>query len=87
MTDIPGGVAVNAKAPTHLLVIMADEHRTYMSIVHENEHVPYGKRSVRIPLSEKQRAMLEPRKVGVSKGRDVFEVVHDCWLEREEVLP
>jgi ACT domain-containing protein len=69
-------------APKVLTVIMADTQRTYISIVHENEHKPYGRRTVQIELTDEQRRQLEPRYTGnISPGAEQYEEVLYCWFE------
>lgn len=63
--------------------VLADTHRTYVAVVHENEHVPYRRRTVTIELTPEQVAQLAPRRVGVSQGADVYEETLTCWLENE----
>lgn len=64
-----------------LQVVMLDTHRTRMSIVHENEHIPYGRRLVTIELTEAQAAKLLPRKVGSECGNPIFEEIGEVWLD------
>lgn len=63
--------------------VLADTHRTYIALTHENEHVPYRRRTVTIELTPEQREQLKPRSVGVRLGTDVTEEVLTCWLENE----
>ncbi len=63
--------------------ILADTHRTYIAVVHENEHVPYRKRIVTIELTPEQLKAIEPRKVGVDRGKAVYEELLDVMLEIE----
>ena len=67
--------------PDTLTVIMADTMVTYVSLVHENEHRPYGRRTVQIELTEEQRRALAPRVTGSDGGTPTHEVPLDSWLE------
>ncbi len=62
--------------------ILADTHRTYVAIVHENEHVPYRKRIVTIELTPEQMEAIKPRKIGEMQGKEVYEELLDVILER-----
>jgi len=62
--------------------ILADTHRTYVAVVHENEHVPYRKRIVTIELTPEQMEVIKPRKVGEMQGKEVYEELLDVILER-----
>ena len=64
-----------------LTVVLADTWRTYMSVVHENEHRPYGRRTVQITLTPEQQEAIRPRKVRRGGGFEKYETVLDCWLE------
>lgn len=64
--------------------VLANTHRTYVAIVHENEHVPYRRRTVTIELTPEQVALLEPRVVGIDGGKEVYEEHLACWLENEK---
>ena len=69
---------------TVLRVVMLDTWRTHCAHVHENDHVPYGRRLVSIELTPEQLAMIEPRKLGVDCGQDRHEEVGEVWLEDVE---
>ena len=61
---------------------MANTWRTHMSIVHENEHMPYTYRTVHIPLTDEQIEALANRPVvGMDRGLPVYEEVYNSWLE------
>ena len=64
-----------------LTVVLADTWRTYMSVVHENEHRPYGRRTVQITLTPEQQEAIRPQCVGQGGGVEKYELVLDCWLE------
>lgn len=64
-----------------LTVVLADTHRTRMAIVHENESIPYQRRTVQIELTPEQMAAIAPRKVGFENGCDVYEEMYSSWLE------
>lgn len=70
-----------SRAPEVLTVVLEDRWGTYISIVHENEHRPYVRRTVQIRLTDEQRAQLEPQKVGSDRGTTKYEAVRECWLE------
>lgn len=70
--------------PKYLTVVFEDRFETRMRIIHENEHVPYGKRTLRIELTVGQRESLKPRKVGVESGVDQYEDIRECWFEPSE---
>lgn len=63
--------------------ILADTHCTYLSVVHENEHRPYRRRTVTIELTPEQAALLAPRVVGVNGGKDVHEELLTCFVESD----
>lgn len=67
-----------------LTVIMLDNHRTYIAVVYENDHIPYGRRTVQIELTPEQMTQITPRKLGVINGKDKFEEIGPCWLETEQ---
>ncbi len=62
--------------------ILADTHRTYVAVVHENEYVPYRKRIVTIELTPEQMEKIKPRKIGEMQGKEVYEELLDVILER-----
>ena len=64
-----------------LTVVMLDTWQTQIAIQYENEHRPYGKRTVQIELSPEQIRQLDPRKLGTSGGHDVHETIGEVWLE------
>ena len=64
-----------------LTVIMEDRLRTEISIIHENQCVPYDRRTVHIPLTDEQIAMIEPRFLGHSGGQKRYEDIGSVWLE------
>jgi len=64
-----------------LTVIIADTWSTTMRLQHENECVPYRKRTVHINLTPEQCSALDLRIVGRSGIRDVYEEILECWLE------
>lgn len=55
--------------------------RTRVAVVHEGEHMPYGRRTVQIELTAEQEAAISPRKLGTWSGEDVLEEIGACWLE------
>lgn len=85
MTDKADGGAV-AEAilpkPQMLTVIILNTTETYLRLVHENEYVPYGRRTVHIPLTPEQMEMLRLKYTGRHDGSDRHEVIGEVWLER-----
>lgn len=69
-----------SRAPKVLTVVMANTYRTEVSIVHENDHHPYIRRTVQIELTEEQRAQLEPQLLAPERHEEIL----DCWLEPVE---
>ena len=67
--------------PRMLTVVLADRHRTVSAIVNENEHVPYGRRTVQIELTPEQREAIAPRCLFPGGRSPVHEHILDCWLE------
>lgn len=67
--------------PKVLTVVMADRTATYISLVHENEHQPWRRRTVQIRLTPEQREQLRPRPTGTINGQEQTEAIVDCWLE------
>jgi hypothetical protein len=67
-----------------LTVVLADTHRTHMAIVHENECMPYRRRTVQIELTPEQMAAIAPRVVGSDRGQDVHEELVTSWLENKQ---
>ena len=67
-----------------LTVIVEDQYRTYVGLVHEEQIVPYGRRTVQIQLTPEQNALLECRELGKASGTTVREVIRECWLETED---
>lgn len=63
--------------------VLADTHRTYIAAVHENESVPYRRRTVTIELTAEQVQQLAPRQVGNVAGKVIFEETLTCWMENE----
>ena len=70
--------------PSKLTVIFADQWRTYLAIVHENQGMPYSYRSVQITLTPEQQELLAPRIVGQKGASDVHETIYQCFLEPTE---
>lgn len=70
-----------SKPKTLLHVVMLDTHRTRISIIHENEHIPYRRRLVTIELTDDQATKLLPQKVGSECGKPVFEEIGQVWIE------
>lgn len=66
-----------------LTVVMLDTLRTTIAVVHENEHMPYGRRTVQIELTPEQAAKLTPRELGSMNGTKVYETIGPLWLEPE----
>lgn len=66
-----------------LQVTMLDRLRTEVAIVHENQHVPYGRRQVTIELTPEQAAQLAPHSLGWSGGSERFEEIGEVWIEQE----
>ena len=64
-----------------LTVIFRDTNRTRLAVIHENDWVPFQKRTVQIELTPEQEEALKPRHVGVHCGQDVFEERGECWIE------
>ena len=72
------------RTPNTLTVVLADTHRTTVAIVHENEHIPYRRRTVHVKLTPEQLAQIEPRSTGWMSGEERFEEVVTCWLEADD---
>lgn len=70
--------------PSKLTVVFADQWRTYLSIVHENQEMPYTFRSVQITLTPEQQELLTPRILGKNGSSDVHETIYQCFLEPPE---
>ena len=66
-----------------LTVVIANTWETTCRLQHENEWVPYSKRTVHIELTPEQTEKLRLRKVGVDRGRDVTECIADVFFENE----
>ena len=64
-----------------LTVVMANSWVTYGAIVHEQEWMPWERRSVRIELTPEQMQKLQPREVGTDRGKPIYEFIAQCWLE------
>lgn len=64
-----------------LTVVMEDRYRTEIAIVHENQHVDYGRRVVQIELTPEQLRQLSPRQVGTRGRTPVYEQYGSVWLE------
>ena len=64
-----------------ITVILADTTPTYIALVHENQHRPYSKRTVTLPLTPEQQALIEPRETGHINGKVMHEVILDCFVE------
>ena len=64
-----------------LTVMIEDRYRTYVGIVHEQQQVPYGRRTVQIELTPEQNANLRCEKLGTAIRQPVYEVLRECWLE------
>lgn len=67
-----------------LTIVMEDRWRTECAIVHENEHVPYGRRTVHIELTPEQLKQIEPRYLGNRGLTKIYEHHGQCWLEADE---
>lgn len=67
--------------PDTLTVVLADTLGTETAIIHENEHRPYGRRTVQVALTEKQRRLLKPQFLGYASGHARHEIVLQAWLE------
>ncbi len=72
------------KKNTTLTVILVDSTATDIAITHQNEWLPFRKRTVHIELTDEQMKMLEPRHTGTINGKPQFEVIGEVWLESEE---
>ena len=66
-----------------LTVILANVTETYIAVVHENQSRPYGRRTVQVPLTADQQAMIAPRETGMISGEMQREIVLESWLEAE----
>jgi hypothetical protein len=64
-----------------ITVIIANTWRTTVAVIHENQMLPYGKRSVTIELTPEQCKQLTLRKVGTDRDRDVYEEIFDCFVD------
>lgn len=72
---------ISEQTPRVLTVVLADTQRTRDSIVYEEEHLPYRRRTVQIELAPEQRAKIELRKVGSNGVEPIYEEIAGCWLE------
>ena len=66
-----------------LNVIMLDRWRTEISVIHEGQAVPHGKRLVQVELTPEQVALLTPRETGISCGQPRYEEYGDLWFQGE----
>ena len=73
--------ACSANVPDTLTVVLADTYGTYLAVVHENEHRPFQRRTVQIPLTDEQRHKLRPRHTGMDRGKPTHEEFLTAWLE------
>jgi hypothetical protein len=60
---------------------MLDTNRTAIAVQYENEHVPYGRRLVTVPLTDEQQSLLRPRHTGMNSGVARYEEIGEAWLE------
>jgi hypothetical protein len=67
-----------------LTVVLVNTYRTRIAVQFENDHIPYSRRIVQIPLSKEQEVLLAPRKLGRECGKDVYEEYGSVWLEEDE---
>jgi hypothetical protein len=63
--------------------ILADTLGTRIALTHENEWIPYKRRSVTIELTPEQVAQVTPQKVGEWERKPVLEEIVTCFLENE----
>jgi hypothetical protein len=63
--------------------VVADTWATTARLQHENEYVPYKKRTVQVELNHEQMEKLKLRKVGDRYGSSVFEEILDCFIESD----
>ena len=83
-----GPAAKPPLVPDTLTVVLIDDTRTHVAIVHENEWRPYGRRTVQIRLTKEQRRQIAPRSTGMISGKHTYEDVLQAWLEpATEPLP
>lgn len=69
---------------TRITFIIANTWETTMRMQFENQLHPYRKRTVTIELTPEQEAAIERHCVGSSRGgKDVFEDILECFVERE----
>jgi hypothetical protein len=68
-----------------LTVIIADTWSTTMRLQHENECIPYRRRTVHLDLTPEQCSALDLRIVGRTGIKDVYEEILQCWLEGGEM--
>ena len=64
-----------------LTVILEDRWTTQMRLEHENEYAPSSRRVVQIQLTFEQMVALQPREVGTSGNKRMYETVRECWIE------
>lgn len=67
-----------------LTVELLDTFRTRMGVIHENDHIPYGRRLVSVELLESQINRLKPKVVGIEGTREVYEELGSVWIEMKE---
>jgi len=67
-----------------LAVEMVNTYRTRIAVIHENDHLPYSRRTVHVELTPEQMDAIKPRHLGVECGQDVCEEYGRVWLEEIE---
>lgn len=64
-----------------LVVVMLNTWITECSLMHCNEHRPYGRRIVSLELTPEQVSALRPMQVGSDRGQNVTESIGEVWIE------
>jgi hypothetical protein len=68
-----------------LCVELLDTHRTTISVVHLNEHVPFGRRVVQIELTDEQLETIKPKHLGSHQKVEIYETIGNIWLQDEQI--
>lgn len=70
--------------PKVLTVVLVNQAPTLEALIHLNSWMPFEYRTVHIPLTPEQEAMIRPRFVGHWGQADQFEAIGQVWLEDAE---
>ena len=61
--------------------ILANNHAARMDVIHANFSSTPPKRSVTIDLTPEQIEKIGIKKIGTNYGKDVYEEIHDVFVE------